>query len=55
MLEHPVVSEVVRYLEAHEGFKVGYVDVKKDGSINLEHFKKFRSDKVGFSNMYVCK
>ncbi|MGT2610573.1 aminotransferase class V-fold PLP-dependent enzyme [Staphylococcus aureus] len=45
VLEHPSVLEVVRYLEAHEGFKVNYVDVKKDGSINLEHYKELMSDK----------
>ena len=54
VLEHPSVLEVVRYLEAHEGFKVNYVDVKKDGSINLEHFKELMSDKVGLVTcMYV--
>lgn len=54
VLEHPSVLEVVRYLEAHEGFKVKYVDVKKDGSINLEHFKELMSDKVGLVTcMYV--
>ncbi|HCW7783887.1 TPA: cysteine desulfurase [Staphylococcus aureus] len=54
VLEHPSLLEVVRYLEAHEGFKVKYVDVKKDGSINLEHFKELMSDKVGLVTcMYV--
>lgn len=54
VLEHPSVLEVVRYLEEHEGFKVKYVDVTKDGSIDLQHFNELMSDKVGLVTcMYV--
>ncbi|WP_279324594.1 aminotransferase class V-fold PLP-dependent enzyme, partial [Staphylococcus aureus] len=47
VLEHPSVLEVVRYLEEREGFKVKYVDVTKDGTIDLQHFNDLMSDKVG--------
>ncbi|BCN88648.1 cysteine desulfurase [Staphylococcus argenteus] len=54
VLEHPSVLEVVRYLEEREGFKVKYVDVTKDGSIDLQHFNELMSDKVGLVTcMYV--
>lgn len=51
VLEYLFVLEVVRYLEVYEGFKVKYVDVKKDGSINLEYFKELMLDKVG---LVIC-
>lgn len=35
VLEYLFVLEVVRYLEECEGFKVKYVDVIKDGIIDL--------------------
>lgn len=54
VLEHPSVLEVVRYLEEREGFKVKYVDVTKDGSIDLQHFNELMSDEVGLVTcMYV--
>lgn len=54
VLEHPSVLEVVRYLGEREGFKVKYVDVTKDGSIDLQHFNELMSDKVGLVTcMYV--
>ncbi|GJF52237.1 cysteine desulfurase [Staphylococcus argenteus] len=54
VLEHPSVLEVVRYLEERDGFKVKYVDVTKDGSIDLQHFNELMSDKVGLVTcMYV--
>ncbi|ATV04393.1 aminotransferase class-V protein [Staphylococcus aureus] len=54
VLEHPSVLEVVRYLEEREGFKVKYVDVTKDGTIDLQHFNDLMSDKVGLVTcMYV--
>lgn len=54
VLEHPSVLEVVRYLEEREGFKVKYVDVTKDGSIDLQHFNELMSDRVGLVTcMYV--
>lgn len=33
-IEHPAVLRVCRYLEEHEGFKVSYLDVKKNGVID---------------------
>ncbi len=51
VLEHPSVLEVVRYLEAHEGFKVKYVDVKKDGSIN---FRTLQRINVRQSRLVTC-
>ena len=41
-------------MEEREGFKVKYVDVTKDGTIDLQHFNDLMSDKVGLVTcMYV--
>lgn len=46
VLEHPSVLEVVRAL-GEEGFEVKYVDVTKEGKIDLNHLQSLMSDKVG--------
>ncbi|PHK50913.1 cysteine desulfurase family protein [Staphylococcus edaphicus] len=46
VLEHPSVLEVVRSLES-EGFIVKYVDVTKEGQIDLNHLQSLMSDRVG--------
>ncbi|MFW0759625.1 cysteine desulfurase family protein [Staphylococcus cohnii] len=45
VLEHPSVLEVVRSLET-EGFEIRYVNITKDGQIDLEHLESLMSDKV---------
>lgn len=46
VLEHPSVLEVVRALE-EEGFTIKYVDVTKEGQIDLKHLQSLMNDKVG--------
>lgn len=46
VLEHPSVLEVVRSLEL-EGFKVKYVDVTKEGKVDLNHLANLMTDSVG--------
>lgn len=38
-IEHHAVLHVCEYLEKHHGFEVTYLDVKKDGIIDIEQFK----------------
>ncbi|MGX0909613.1 cysteine desulfurase family protein [Staphylococcus caprae] len=54
VLEHPSVLEVMRYLEEKQGFKLKYINVKEDGTIDIDHLKSLMSDKVGLVTcMYV--
>ncbi|WP_436859785.1 cysteine desulfurase family protein [Staphylococcus caeli] len=46
VLEHPSVLEVVRALEA-DGFIIKYVDVTKEGKIDLAHLQELMTDQVG--------
>ncbi|WP_105992553.1 cysteine desulfurase family protein [Staphylococcus simulans] len=46
VLEHPSVLEVMRHLET-EGFKLRYVNVTKEGKIDLEHFESLMNSNVG--------
>lgn len=46
VIEHPSVLEVMRHLE-EEGFKLKYVNVTKEGKIDLEHLKSLMSSNVG--------
>lgn len=46
VLEHPSVLEVMRHLET-EGFKLRYVNVTKEGTIDLEHLKSLMNPNVG--------
>jgi cysteine desulfurase len=45
VLEHPSVLEVVRSLE-NEGFNIEYVNVTKEGQLDLEHLNSLMSDNV---------
>lgn len=52
-IEHPSVLNVFKKLE-DEGFDVTYLDVKKDGTIDLDYFKSaLRNDTILVSLMYV--
>ena len=42
-LEHSSIIETCKYLEKN-GFIIDYVDINKDGTINLEHLKKLIND-----------
>ena len=54
VLEHPSVLEVMRYLEEKQGFELKYINVKEDGTIDIDHLKSLMSDKVGLVTcMYV--
>ncbi|MFW3541134.1 cysteine desulfurase family protein [Staphylococcus caprae] len=54
VLEHPSVLEVMRYLEEKQGFKLKYINVKEDGTIDIDDLKSLMSDKVGLVTcMYV--
>ena len=55
VLEHPSVLEVMRYLEEKQGFELKYINVKEDGTIDIDHLKSLMSDKVGLSDLYVCE
>lgn len=53
-VEHPSVLETFKELEKFYGFKVSYIDVKSDGSIDLEQFnKEFDDDVIFVSFMHV--
>lgn len=45
-IEHKCVLESCRYLEAKEGFKITYLNVNKDGLIDLEELKNAITDKT---------
>jgi|LSQX01.2.fsa_nt_gb cysteine desulfurase len=52
-IEHPSVLNVFKYLE-EEGFDVSYIDVDKNGIIDIEQFKsKLSDDTILVSLMYV--
>lgn len=54
VLEHPSVLEVMRYLAETYGFKLKYVDINRDGTINLEHLESLMNERVGLVTcMYV--
>ena len=54
VLEHPSVLEVMRYLEAKQGFKLKYVNVTENGKVDVDHLKSIMTDKVGLVTcMYV--
>jgi len=44
-LEHPSIYEICKYLEGN-GFKVSYVNVDKEGVVDLEHLKTLVNDKT---------
>lgn len=46
VIEHPSVLEVMRQLE-EEGFNLKYVNVTKEGKIDLEHLKTLMTNRVG--------
>lgn len=48
VLEYFLVLEVMRYLEREKGFKLKYVDVIKEGKLDIEYLKLLMIDKVGF-------
>ncbi|MBF0714892.1 cysteine desulfurase family protein [Gemelliphila palaticanis] len=52
-IEHPSVLETFRTLE-NKGFKLDYVNITEDGSIDLEHLKKLlNKDTILLSVMHV--
>lgn len=44
-LEHPSIYEICKYLESI-GFKISYVNVDKEGVVDLEHLKSLVTDKT---------
>lgn len=50
-VEHPSVLETFKELENFYGFKVSYIDVNEDGSINIDQFKKSFDDEVIFVSL----
>ena len=53
VLEHPSVLEVMRYLET-QGFILKYVNVTRNGQIDINHLEQLMTDNVGLVTcMYV--
>ncbi len=53
-IEHPAVLETCQILEK-QGFKVTYLDVDKDGRINLEELRNAIETYNNFNKHNVCK
>ncbi|MGM9873884.1 MAG: cysteine desulfurase family protein [Bacilli bacterium] len=53
-VEHPSVLEAFNDLEKYYNFRVSYIDVDEDGSLNIEQFKKeFDNDTIFVSFMHA--
>lgn len=54
MLEHPSVLGGNEIFRREAGFELKYINVKEDGTIDIDHLKSLMSDKVGLVTcMYV--